>query len=101
MEFDPIRVHAAAADLDALADWLSTDLRETMPTLAVAPTGADEVSGRAADTLRLVAQSYHESAAGSIDELRKLASVLRSQSERLTSMEQDNAAGFSPLGQAG
>lgn len=92
MEFDPARAHRTAADLDALADRLEADLRTNAPALSVPAPGADEVSQRAAATLRDVASSYGVSADAGVLELRKLAAGLRSQSRQLTTMDADNAA---------
>jgi hypothetical protein len=94
MEFDPVLAHKTATDLDALADRLEADLRANAPRLAVETAGADEVSVRAAHTLRTVAASFDETAAAGVLELRKLAAALRSQAQRLLVMDIDNADGF-------
>ncbi|MEU2034649.1 PE domain-containing protein [Nocardia amamiensis] len=94
MEFDPIEARRSAADLDALAARLEADLRQSMPALAVEPAGSDEVSGRAAETLRGVSSSYDEAASAGVLEIRKLAAALRSHTELLVRMDDDNAAGF-------
>ncbi|WP_040774466.1 PE family protein [Nocardia pneumoniae] len=94
MEFDPTQARKSAADLDALAARLDSDLRQSLPALAVEPAGLDEVSGRAAETLRGVASSYDEAASAGVLEIRKLAAALRSHTDVLVRMEDDNAAGF-------
>ncbi|MET8650205.1 MULTISPECIES: PE family protein [Nocardia] len=95
MEFDPIRAGQSATDLDALAARLETELRQSLPALLVQPAGLDEVSGRAAATLRDAASSYDEAAVQGIHEIRKLAAALRSQSDLLVRMDDENASGFS------
>ncbi|WP_454198368.1 PE domain-containing protein [Nocardia sp. Marseille-Q1738] len=94
MEFDPAEARKSAADLDALAARLEADLRQSMPALDVEPAGSDEVSGRAAETLRGVASSYDEAASAGVLEIRKLAAALRSHTDLLVRMDDDNAAGF-------
>ncbi|MEV4124624.1 PE domain-containing protein [Nocardia sp. NPDC049707] len=94
MEFDPARAHKTATDLDALADRLEADLRANRPALAVESAGLDEVSLRAAETMRAVGSSYDETAVAGILELRKLAAALRSQSQQLLVMDNENADGF-------
>lgn len=91
MELEPAEAHRSASALDALAARLETDLRQLVPALAVEPAGADEVSVRAASTLRDVASSYDEAAAAGILEIRKLAAALRSHTDALVQMDDGNA----------
>ncbi|MEU4342647.1 PE domain-containing protein [Nocardia sp. NPDC023852] len=95
MEFDPILARESGTDLDALATRLENDLRAKLPALAVEHAGMDEVSMRAAETLRGVASSYDDAATQGILEIRKLAAAFRSQTEQVVRMDNDNAAGFS------
>ncbi|NKY54955.1 PE family protein [Nocardia flavorosea] len=91
MQYDPELAHTAARDLEALADRLSTALREDGPLLRTEPAGGDEVSTRAADTLRRVGDSYNEASDLVVYELRKLAAVVRSQSAGILEMEHNNS----------
>ncbi|WP_328395530.1 PE family protein [Nocardia sp. NBC_00416] len=93
MEFDPPQVRRAGTELDALAGRLEDALRANLPALAVEPAGVDEVSVRAADTLRAVASSYDDATTRGVHEIRKLAAALRSQSDQLVRMDEDNVAG--------
>ncbi|MGY4102264.1 PE family protein [Nocardia sp. R16R-3T] len=92
--FDPAAAKDAAARLDGLAARLEAELREGSPALTVRPAGADEVSGRAAQTMNDVAASYGQSAAAGIVELRKLAATLRAQAAQFGRAENDNVADF-------
>ncbi|WP_327151649.1 PE family protein [Nocardia sp. NBC_01329] len=94
MEFDPPEVRRAGTELDALAARLEDTLRVNLPALAVEPAGVDEVSVRAADTLRGVASSYDDAATRGVHEIRKLAAALRWQTDQLVQMDEDNAGGF-------
>lgn len=94
MEFEPAGARRSATALDALAARLEADLQRQSPALAVAPAGTDEVSVRAAQTLRGVAASYDEAAAAGILEIRKLAAALRSHTDGLVRMDDDNASNF-------
>ncbi|WP_327112652.1 PE domain-containing protein [Nocardia sp. NBC_01730] len=96
MEFDPIQARKSGTDLDALATRLENDLRAKQPALAVEHAGTDEVSVRAAETLRGVASSYDDAATQGIHEIRKLAAALRSHTDELLRMDDDNAVGFGP-----
>lgn len=94
MEFESTQARKSATALDALAARLEADLRARLPILAVEPAGTDEVSVRAAQSLRTVASSYDEAATAGILEVRKLAATLRSQTDAMDRMDDDNAAGF-------
>ncbi|GAB2669643.1 PE family protein [Nocardia goodfellowii] len=94
MEFDRVGAVKSATALDALADRLEADLKANTPALAVEAAGLDEVSQRAAETLRGVAASYDEAATAGVLELRKLAAALRSQSQQLLAMDTENVAGL-------
>ncbi|MGW0003352.1 PE family protein [Nocardia grenadensis] len=91
MEIEPTRAHRAAAALDTLAARLETDLDRLIPALAVDPAGTDEVSVRAAETLRGVASSYDDAATAGVLEIRKLAAALRSHTDALVRMDEENA----------
>ncbi|GGK98667.1 PE family protein [Nocardia jinanensis] len=94
MEYDPDQARAAARDLDALADRISTALRNDGPLLRTGPAGGDEVSVQAAQTLGRVADSYTGTGDLVVYELRKLAAVVRAQSAGMLDMEQDNSEYF-------
>jgi hypothetical protein len=98
MEYDPDQARIAARDLDALADRLSTALRTDGALLRTGPAGGDEVSVQAAQTLRRVADSYTEAGDLLVHELRKLAAVVRAQSDGMLEMEQGNSEQFLTLG---
>ncbi|MGW4770154.1 PE family protein [Nocardia sp. NPDC004278] len=98
--FDPVAARDAAARLDGLAARLEAELREGSPALTVPPAGTDEVSVRAAQTMSNVADSYGQSAAAGIVELRKLAATLRSQAAQFGRAENDSAADFGIPGAA-
>jgi hypothetical protein len=97
MQYDPGQVRAAARDLDALADRLSAALQNDGPLLRTGPAGGDEVSVRAAQTLGRVADSYTEAGDLVVHELRKLAAVVRAQSDDMLEMEQGNSEHFLPI----
>ncbi|MFF0491332.1 PE domain-containing protein [Nocardia sp. NPDC004068] len=90
--FDPAAATDAAARLDALAQRLEDELRENQTALTVPAAGADEVSGRAAQTMNGVADSFAESVSAGILELRKLAASLRAQVNHVGRVESDTAA---------
>lgn len=96
VRFDPAAAGRASSGLDALADRLDADLRSVAEALTVAPAGLDEVSGRAAQTHNTVAESYLAGARAGVHEIRKLAAMLRLQSDRLAGMEAANASDFGP-----
>lgn len=94
MEFEPSLARKSATALDTLAARLETDLQRQLPVLAVEPAAVDEVSVRAAESLRSVASSYGDAAAAGIQEIRKLAAALRSHTDVLVRMDEENADGF-------
>ncbi|WP_040788669.1 PE domain-containing protein [Nocardia paucivorans] len=94
MEFEPSLARKSATALDALAARLESDLQQQLPALAVEPAAQDEVSVRAAESLRDVASSYGDAATAGVLEIRKLAAALRSHTDVLTRMDEDNADGL-------
>ena len=98
MEFEPSQARQSATALDALAARLEADLRQHLPALAVDTAGADEVSVRAAQSLRDVASSYDVAATAGVLEVRKLAAALRSHTDVLVRMDDDNATDFGVTG---
>ncbi|MEV0540289.1 PE family protein [Nocardia salmonicida] len=94
VQFDAATAARASSGLDSLAERLTADLHAAEQALTIAPAGADEVSGRSAQTANEVASSYLASAQAGVEEMRKLAATLRVQSNRFGGMESDNAAGF-------
>jgi len=97
MEFDPIGVGMAAERLDALADRLDGNLRQSSRSMTVVPAAVDEVSQRAARTFNDVSADYQRGYAAGVHELRKLAANLRSHAQTVGYSEADNAAGFRKL----
>ncbi|KAF0848252.1 PE family protein [Nocardia caishijiensis] len=94
VQFDVATASQASSGLDALADRLAADLQAAEHALTVAPAGADEVSGRSAQTANEVASSYLTRAQSGVEEMRKLAATLRLQANRFSGMESDNTADF-------
>ncbi|MGI5219354.1 PE family protein [Nocardia sp. CA-290969] len=94
VRFDPGAAGRASSGLDALADRLTADLAAVQQALNVMPAGADEVSGRAAQTHNDVALSYLTSARAGVHEMRKFASALRLTVDRFADSETEAAAGF-------
>ncbi|MEU1547928.1 MULTISPECIES: PE family protein [Nocardia] len=98
VQFDSVTAGRASSGLDALADRLVSDLRSAEEALTVVPAGADEVSGRAAQTANDVAASYLGGAQAGVHELRKLAAALRLHSSQFDGMESANTADFDTTG---
>lgn len=94
ISFDATSALAVASQLDALADRLAGGMSIEQAKLAIAPAGSDEVSVRAAQSLNAVAASFQQSGGTGVDEVRKLAAVLRAQSTQFTRSEDENALGF-------
>jgi uncharacterized protein YukE len=84
----------AAADLDRLADQVEGALTQYAPSLAVAPSGRDEVSASAARTLTAVAAEFTESTSTGVLELRKIAAVLRTQARGYRGAEESVEEAF-------
>ncbi|QIS09003.1 MULTISPECIES: PE family protein [Nocardia] len=91
VRFDATAARDAAFRLDGLADRLENDLKDGVQTLHVAPSGIDEVSLRAAQTMNDVAGSYTDSATAGVHELRKLAATLRAQADSFGRAETESA----------
>jgi hypothetical protein len=79
LNVDPDELIRAATDLDRLADQLGSALTQHLPTLSVAPAGRDEVSTVAAQTLTAVGAEFAATTSAGVNELRKIAAVLRAQ----------------------
>lgn len=95
VRFDPATARAVAGRLDGLAARLEGALRTEGPSLRIIrPSGADEVSVRAAATFRSVAASYSRNGFGGVLELRQLAATLRSHADRFDRSESESAAEF-------
>ncbi|APB01559.1 PE family protein [Nocardia seriolae] len=97
VRFDADTVLAAAADLEAMADRLETALGADTQALAVPAAGSDKVSLAAADTLTSVGASFVTQSAGGVDELRKLAAVVRAQAHAFGQVEVDSSTDFMNL----
>lgn len=97
-QFDAAAAGEASSGLDVLADRLAADLQAAEQALTIQPAGADEVSGRAAQTGNEVASSYLASAQASVTEMRKLAATLRLHTNEFSQMESDSAADFNAAG---
>ncbi|MFI6870175.1 PE domain-containing protein [Nocardia sp. NPDC050406] len=94
VRFDSASALAAAAQLDALADRLAAGVQAEQPKLTLVAAGSDEVSQRATQTLNAVVASFQQSAGGGVDELRKLAATLRTQTDNFAQAEGQSAHGF-------
>ncbi|AYF77058.1 PE domain-containing protein [Nocardia yunnanensis] len=97
VRFDADAVRAAAADLDAMADRLEHALGADGQALAVPAAGSDAVSLAAADTLTSVGASFVAQSGSGVDELRKLAALVRGQADAFGQVEVDNSADFTNL----
>ncbi|MFE2995156.1 PE family protein [Nocardia sp. NPDC059246] len=97
VRFDADTVLAAAADLEAMADRLETALGADTPALSVPAAGSDKVSLAAADTLTAVGTSFVSQSGLGVDELRKLAAVVRNQATTFGQVETDNSTDFTNL----
>lgn len=97
VRFDADTVLAAAADLEAVADRLEAALGADAQTLAVPAAGSDKVSLSAAETLSAVGASFVDQSGGGVDELRKLAAVVRQQAATFGKVETDNSTDFTNL----
>ncbi|MTE11542.1 PE domain-containing protein [Nocardia sp. CT2-14] len=97
VRFDADTVLSAAADLEAMADRLETALGADAQALSVPAAGSDKVSLAAADTLTSVGTSFVTQSGFGVDELRKLAAVVRDQANTFGQVETDNAVDFTNL----
>ncbi|MFE3794662.1 PE family protein [Nocardia tengchongensis] len=97
VRFDAETVLSAAAGLEAMADRLETALGADAQALTVPAAGSDEVSLAAADTLTAVGASFVTETGGGVDELRKLAAVVRNQVAAFGQVETDNSTDFTNL----
>ncbi|MEU7628742.1 PE family protein [Nocardia sp. NPDC049220] len=96
VQLDPAAIRAVAARLDALSARLERDLESTREDLTLAPAGADEVSGRATQTVNAVSAQYQQIHDSGAQELRKLAATLRAHTRSVERVEDDNATMFEP-----
>ncbi|MGW4117294.1 PE family protein [Nocardia sp. NPDC004711] len=97
VRFDADTVLSAAADLDAMADRLEAALGADTQALSVPAAGSDKVSLAAADTLTTVGASFVTQSGLGVDELRKLAAVVRNQANTFGQVEVDNSTDFTNL----
>ncbi|MFE3188738.1 PE family protein [Nocardia sp. NPDC059240] len=97
VRFDADTVLSAAADLDAMADRLEAALGAEGHALSVPAAGSDKVSLAAADTLTSVGTSFVAQTGSGVDELRKLAALVRGQANAFGQVEVDNATDFMNL----
>ncbi|AZG48438.1 PE family protein [Gordonia insulae] len=94
LNVDPAELISAASRLDGLADRLAHSLGAVTPALTVRAAGRDEVSQTSAASFTAVAESFTEDSARGVEELRKIAAVLRAQAGGFTRGEDDAAAAF-------
>jgi hypothetical protein len=94
LNVDPTELISAAGRLDALAGRLERTLGSVVPELSVPAAGRDEVSHTSAATFTAVAESFTADSAGGVEELRKIAAVLRAQADGYTRGEDEAAAGL-------
>ncbi|MVU78978.1 PE domain-containing protein [Nocardia sp. ET3-3] len=97
VRFDADTVLAAAAGLEAMADRLEAAVSADAQTLAVPAAGSDKVSLAAADTLTAVGASFVDQSGLGVDELRKLAAVVRDQASAFGRVETASAVDFTNL----
>jgi uncharacterized protein YukE len=97
VEFDPVAARAAAHRLDAMADRLDRNLRDSSHALSLVPAGIDEVSRRATQTFDDVSASYRSAYADGVHELRKLAANLRSHARTFSRVDAEGASRFRTL----
>lgn len=94
LNVDPTELITAAGRLDRLAERLETSLTTAVPALSVPAAGRDEVSHVSAASFTSVAETFAADSAKGVEELRKIAAVLRAQADGYARGEDDAAAGF-------
>lgn len=94
LSVEPGELASAAAKLDALAGRLETALSTQTPGLKVPASGTDEVSERAATNFNLAADDFGADGEAAVQELRKVAAVLRLQAKTFGRAEDDNLETF-------
>ncbi|MXP20566.1 PE domain-containing protein [Gordonia sp. HNM0687] len=94
LNVDPTELITAAGRLDRLAERLETSLASAVPALSVPAAGRDEVSQVSAASFTSVAETFASDSAKGVEELRKIAAVLRAQADGYARGEDDAAAGF-------
>lgn len=94
LQVDPGQLMLAAGRLDGLADRLEKSLTASAPALTVPAAGRDEVSRTSATTFNAVAESFSEDSARGVEELRKIAAVLRAQAGGFTRGDESAAEAF-------
>ena len=94
LQVDPGQLVVAAGRLDALADRLEKSLASSSHALTVPAPGRDEVSTTSAATFNAVADEFAGDSARGVEELRKIAAVLRAQAGGFTRGEETAAEAF-------
>ncbi|MEE3850991.1 PE family protein [Gordonia sp. LSe1-13] len=94
LNVDPAELVAAAGRLDRLAERLENSLGALTPALTVPAAGRDEVSQTSATSFNSVAEAFSTDSARGVEELRKIAALLRSQAQVYARGEDDAAAEF-------
>lgn len=87
LNVDPTQLVSAAHRLDRLAARLADSVTVTAPALVVNRTGRDEVSTAAATAFTSVGAGFTDDATRGVEELRKIAAVLRAQAAAFTDVE--------------
>jgi hypothetical protein len=95
--FDQVLANQAAERLDALADLLDGNLRQSAAALAPVPAGTDTVSRHAAATAGSVSESYQQAYRNGVQELRKVAANVRLHMRLMTESEAAGAQLFPPV----
>ncbi|MGC4961983.1 PE family protein [Gordonia sp. DT218] len=94
LDVDPAELISAAGRLDGLADRLEQSLGAAEPALTVHAAGQDEVSETSARSFNAVAETFATDSARGVEELRKIAAVLRAQATGYRAGDDDAASAF-------
>ncbi|WAC56416.1 PE family protein [Gordonia sp. SL306] len=92
LDVDPAELISAAGRLDGLADRLEQSLGASAPALTVHAAGRDEVSETSARSFNAVAETFATDSARGVEELRKIAAVLRAQATGYRAGDDDAAS---------
>ncbi|MYR08831.1 PE domain-containing protein [Gordonia sp. SID5947] len=94
LDVEPAELISAAGRLDGLADRLQRSLGAATPALIVRAAGRDEVSEISACSFTTVARRFTEDAARGVEELRKIAAMLRMQATKYREADDAAASAF-------
>ncbi|TCJ97754.1 PE family protein [Nocardia alba] len=97
IEIDHELARTAAGRLDQLADGLEGSLRLRTASLSPVAAALDPVSRTTAQTIGTVGDSFQQSYAGGIEQLRQVAANLRAHAVLVESTEDDGSDLFRSL----